>query len=171
MTTPPSTRQAVTQLLRDWSNGDEGALGKLFPLVHPELHRLAHHYMSRERTGHTLQTTAVLHEAYLRLVDRPRIHWESRAQFFGIAARGMRRILVDYARSRRYAKRGGGMREISLDEAIVSDERNDEVLALDEALELHFARVGQRLAHHGAERVHHDDARLGAQAFPPAERG
>ena len=71
MTTPQSTRQAVTQLLGQWSNGDEGALGKLFPLVHPELHRLAHHYMSRERTGHTLQTTAVLNEAYLQLVDNP----------------------------------------------------------------------------------------------------
>ena len=86
MTTPPSTRQAVTQLLGEWSNGDDEALRKLFPLVHPELHRLAHHYMSRERTGHTLQTTAVLNEAYLQLVDNTQPVWQGRTHFIAEAA-------------------------------------------------------------------------------------
>jgi RNA polymerase sigma-70 factor, ECF subfamily len=85
MTTPPSTRQAVTQLLGDWSGGDEGALEKLFPLVQPELHRLAHHYMSRERAGHTLQTTAILNEAYLRLVDNTKPVWQGRSHFISAA--------------------------------------------------------------------------------------
>jgi RNA polymerase sigma-70 factor, ECF subfamily len=98
MTTPPSTRQAVTQLLGEWSNGDEGALGKLFPLVRPELHRLAHHYMSREREGHTLQTTAVLNEAYPRLVDNTKPVWQGRTHFIAAAAQMMRHIMVDHAR-------------------------------------------------------------------------
>ena len=101
MTTPSSSQQEVTQLLKDWSGGDEGALGKLIPLVQPELHRLAHHYMSRERTGHTLQTTALLNEAYLQLVDDPKRNWQNRTHFMAAAAQLMRRIIVDYARERR----------------------------------------------------------------------
>src|SRR5215467_1349298 len=101
MTTPPSTRQAVTQLLGDWSGGDQKALEKLIPLVQPELHRLAHHYMSRERAGHTLQTTALLNEAYLQLVDDPKRNWQNRTHFVAAAAQLMRRIMVDHARERR----------------------------------------------------------------------
>jgi RNA polymerase sigma-70 factor (ECF subfamily) len=108
MTTPSSTRQEVTQLLGDWSGGDEGALEKLFPLVQPELHRLAHHYMSRERAGHTLPTTAILNEAYLRLVDNTRPVWQGRTHLIAAAAQLMRRIMVDHARERHLLKRGGG---------------------------------------------------------------
>src|SRR4029079_11480154 len=100
MMTPSSTRQEVTQLLGDWSGGDEGALEKLFPLVQPELHRLAHHYMSRERAGHTLQTTAILNEAYLRLVDNTKPLWQNRNHSVAAAAQLMRRIMVDHARER-----------------------------------------------------------------------
>ena len=110
MTTPPSTRQEVTQLLGDWSGGDEGALEKLFPLVQPELHRLAHHYMSRERAGHTLQTTAILNEAYLRLVDNTQPVWQCRSHFIAAAAQLMRRIMVDYARRGRAQRMAGGWR-------------------------------------------------------------
>src|SRR6476619_4335621 len=135
MTTPPSTRQVVTELLGEWSNGDDGALEKLFPLMHPELHRLAHHYMSRERAGHTLQTTAVLNEAYLRLTDNTSLLWQNRTHFVAVAARLMRRIMVDHARERRSLKRGGDAVKIALDEAaLVTEERSDELLALDEAL-------------------------------------
>jgi RNA polymerase sigma-70 factor (ECF subfamily) len=97
MTTPSSTRQQVTQLLGDRSGGDEGALEKLFPLVQPELHRLAHHYMSRERVGHTLQTTAILNDAYLRLVENTQRPWQTRTHFVAAAAQLMRRIMVDHA--------------------------------------------------------------------------
>ena len=125
----------VTQLLMDWGNGNRTAAEKLMPLVYEELHRLAHQYMSRERPGHTLQTSALVHEAYLRLIDQKQVHWQNRAQFFGIAAQLMRRILVDYARSRRYQKRGGDARQVDLDEAmIVSQERAADVIALDDAL-------------------------------------
>src|SRR6266550_2619621 len=125
----------VTQLLVDWSGGDQSALNKLLPLVDAELHRLAHHYMSRERVGHTLQTTALVNEAYLRLVGQD-ISWQSRAHFFGIAAKLMRQILVDYARKRRYLKRGGNAQQVSLDEAaIVVEKRANEIIALDEALQ------------------------------------
>ena len=103
MTTPPSTRQEVTQLLGDWSGGDEQALEKLFPLVQPELHRLAHHYMSRERAGHTLQTTAILNEAYLRLVDNTKPVWQGRSHFIAATAQLMRRIMVDHARERAWS--------------------------------------------------------------------
>lgn len=130
----PSPPQ-ITQLLIAWSNGDQVARDELMSIVYRELHRLAHHYMKRESPGHTLQTSALVNEAYLKMVDQRDVHWRNRAHFFGIAAQMMRRILVDYARSRSYAKRGGGAREMSLDEAlIVSDERSAEVVALDETL-------------------------------------
>jgi len=126
----------VTQLLVAWSNGDLAARDQLMPIVYQELHRLAHHYMRRESPGHTLQTSALVNEAFLRLVDQRDVRWRNRAHFFGLAAQMMRRILVDYARNRHYAKRGGGIPEMSLDEAlIVSDERNAEVVALDESME------------------------------------
>src|SRR6266850_7864754 len=130
----PSPQQ-VTQLLVAWGGGDQAARDELMPLVYKELRRWAHKVMSRERPGHTLQTSALLNEAYLRLVDQKNIHWQDRAHFFGIAARLMRQVLVDYARKRRYAKRGGDARRVSLDEAmIISDERAADVVALDDAL-------------------------------------
>jgi len=136
MTTPPSTRQEVTQLLGDWSGGDEGALEKLIPLVQPELHRLAHYYMSRERAGHTLQTTALLNEAYLQLTDKTQLPWQNRTHFMAVAAQLMRRIMVDHARARHALKRGAGAIRVTLDEtALVTEERAEELLALDEALE------------------------------------
>ena len=125
----------VTQLLMDWGNGNQTAAEKLMPLVYEELHRLAHQYMNKEHPGHTLQTSALVNEAYLRLIDQKQVHWQNRAHFFGIAAQLMRRILVDYARSRRYQKRGGDARQVDLDEAmIVSQERAADVIALDDAL-------------------------------------
>jgi RNA polymerase sigma-70 factor, ECF subfamily len=130
------TPQQVTRLLVAWSGGDQAALEELTPLVYAELHRLAHHYISQERPGHTLQTSALVNEAYLRLVEQKNIDWQCRAHFYGIAARLMRQVLVDYARRRGYAKRGGGARRVTLDEALaISDERTAEVVALDEALE------------------------------------
>src|SRR5262245_46634236 len=102
-----SSSEDITRLLRAWSEGDDQALAKLTPLVYRELHRLAHRYMRQERPNHTLQTTALINEAYLRLIDWKNVRWQNRAHFFGIAARLMRRILVDFARSRNYAKRGG----------------------------------------------------------------
>jgi RNA polymerase sigma-70 factor, ECF subfamily len=129
---PPSD---ITGLLIDWSNGDESALEKLLPLVERELHRLAHSYMRRENTGHTLETSALVNEAYLGLIDQNKTRWQNRAHFFGIAARVMRRILMNYARDKNRAKRGGGAMQVSLSEvAIISAERSDELLALDEAL-------------------------------------
>ena len=130
-----SSPQEITQLLVNWADGDQAALDKLMPLVYAELHRLAHHYMSRERPGHTIQTTALVNEAYLKLIDQRNMHWQNRAHFFAIAAQLMRRILVDHARSHAYAKRGGGARNVSLDE--VADRlpmRASEIVALDEAL-------------------------------------
>jgi RNA polymerase sigma-70 factor, ECF subfamily len=125
----------VTQLLLDWSNGNQAALDKLMPLVDRELHRLAHQYMRRENPGHTLQTTALVNEAYLKLVDQKQVHWKNRAHFFALAAELMRRILVDRARRRQSAKRGGGAYKISLDEAmIVSPKRGADLIALDEVL-------------------------------------
>lgn len=136
MTTPSAPQQEVTQLLADWSDGDEGALDKLIPLVQPELHRLAHHYMSRERTGHTLQTTALLNEAYLQLVDDSTRNWQNRTHFMATAAQLMRRIMVDHARERCSLKRGGGALRVTLDDAaLVTEKRSEELLALDEALE------------------------------------
>jgi RNA polymerase sigma-70 factor (ECF subfamily) len=136
MTTPSRSAQEVTQLLGDWSGGDEGALEKLIPLVQPELHRLAHHYMSRERAGHTLQTTALLNEAYLQLTDKTQPSWQNRTHFMAVAAQLMRRIMVDHARARHALKRGAGAIRVTLDEtAWVTEERAEELLALDEALE------------------------------------
>jgi RNA polymerase sigma-70 factor (ECF subfamily) len=133
MSDPP---KKVTELLEAWGQGDEAARDELMSVVYQELHRLAHNYMKRESPGHTLQTSALVNEAFLRLVDQKNVRWQNRAHFFGIAAQMMRRILVDYARGRRYAKRGGGIRDLSLEETlIVSQERNEEVVALDETLE------------------------------------
>ncbi|HET8677000.1 MAG TPA: sigma-70 family RNA polymerase sigma factor [Blastocatellia bacterium] len=141
--TSPSPDE-VTQLLLDWGSGDKAALDKLMPLVYEELRRLAHRYMGRERPGHTLQTTAIVNEAYLRLIDQRNVQWQNRAHFFGIASHLMRRVLASYARSRRYAKRGGGARQVSLDEAmIVSEERVADMVALDEALNA-LAEIDER---------------------------
>jgi len=130
---PPSTE--VTYLLKAWGQGDEGALGRLIPLVQQELHRLAHRYISRETPDHTRQTTALVNEVYLRLVDIAQVSWQDRAHFFAIAARLMRRILTDFARSRNYQKRGGSVLHVSFDEALaVCKERDAEIIALDEAL-------------------------------------
>jgi RNA polymerase sigma factor (TIGR02999 family) len=130
---PPSIE--VTQLLKAWGHGDEGALGRLIPVVQQELHRLAHFYMSREKPDHTLQTTALVNEVYLRLVDIAQVSWQDRAHFFAIAARIMRRILTDFARSRNYQKRGGAVLHVPFEEALaVSKERDAEIIALDEAL-------------------------------------
>ena len=132
--TSPSPDE-VTQLLLDWSGGNKEAIDKLMPLVYEELRRLAHHFMGRERPGHTLQTTAIVNEAYLQLIDQRNVQWHNRAHFFGIASHLMRRILAGYARSRQSAKRGGGAHQVSLDEAmIVSEERMAEMVALDDAL-------------------------------------
>lgn len=136
MTTPSSAQQEVTRLLSDWRGGDERALEKLFPLVEPELRRLAHYYMSGERVGHTLQTTAVLNEAYLRLVDNTKPLWQNRNHFVAVAAQSMRQIMVDHAREHRSLKRGGGALKVTFDEAaLVSDARSEELLALEEALQ------------------------------------
>jgi RNA polymerase sigma-70 factor, ECF subfamily len=125
----------VTRLLLAWSQGDEGALKKLIPVVYGELRRLAHRYMSRERPGHILQTTALIHEAYQRLIETPHVRWHDRTHFFAVSAQLMRRILVDYARSRQYQKRGGDVQLVSLDKALVApQERAKDLVALDEAL-------------------------------------
>lgn len=125
----------VTALLDDWHNGNEAALSALMPIVYGELRHLAAGYLRRERADHTLQTTALVHEAYLRLVDQRRVRWAGRAHFLAIAAQMMRRILVDHARRIGYAKRGGGQARLALEEALdVAVERTSEVLALDEAL-------------------------------------
>jgi RNA polymerase sigma factor (TIGR02999 family) len=129
-----SSSKQITQLLVAWSDGDEAALEMLTPLVYEELHRLAHRYMNQERVGHTLQTSALVNEAYLRLIDWKAVHWQNRAHFFGVAAQLMRRILVDFARTRRYAKRGGGALAVTLSDAVVSDEKGADIVALDEAL-------------------------------------
>ena len=135
MTESTPSPHEITQLLIAGSNGSQDALEQLFPLVYEELRRLAHRYMRKERPGHTLQTTAVVHEAYLRLIDQKNVQWQNRAHFFAIAAQMMRRILITHAQSHAYAKRGGGALKVSLDEAaILSQERAGELVALDEAL-------------------------------------
>src|SRR5262249_7895944 len=127
--------QQVTGFLIDWSNGDKAALDKLMPLVYDELRRLARYHMRRERAGVTLQTTALVNEAYLRLIDQKQVRWQNRAHFFAIAAQLMRRILVDQARKRSNRKRGGDVRKVSLDEAaVLSQERTADLIALDAAL-------------------------------------
>jgi RNA polymerase sigma factor (TIGR02999 family) len=135
---------SVSHLLQRWSDGDRSALDQLLPLVYDELRRMARRYMGQQPSGHTLQTTALIHEAYLRLVGQEEKQWENRAHFFGVAAQAMRHILVDYARARGAAKRGGAARAVSLEEAaIVSDERAAELVALDEAL-AELARLSPR---------------------------
>lgn len=132
---PQPSPHEVSQLLRAWSSGDEAALQKLIPLVYEELHRIARRYMGRERKGHTLQTSALVNEAYLRLVDWKNVDWQGRAHFFAASAQVMRRILVDFARNRRYLKRGGGALQVSLAEADgISSERGTDLVALDDAL-------------------------------------
>lgn len=122
-------------MLHDWSEGDRDAPARLMPLVYDELRSLARNYLRGERPNHTLQATGLVHEAYLRLVDQTAATWQNRAHFLGVAAAVMRRILVDYARSRRAAKRGGGIEKIQLDEAIaVSPERHVDLVALDDAM-------------------------------------
>jgi RNA polymerase sigma factor (TIGR02999 family) len=126
--------EKMSQLLVEWGDGDKAALDKLIPLVYDELHRMAHHYMRGERPGHSLQTSAIINEAYLRLVDYRKMRWQNRAHFFAVAAQLMRRILVDHARSRNYAKRGQGACKVSLEEAEVSQEPATYMIALDDAL-------------------------------------
>ncbi len=130
-----SPPQELSVLLQAWSCGDESALSKLMPIVYDELHRLAHRYMVRERVGHTLQTTALVNEAYLRLMDADNVQWHDRMHFFAISAKLMRRILVDFARSRDYQKRGGEVLKVTLDEALViSSQPDQDLVRLDEAL-------------------------------------
>ncbi len=132
---PQPSPHEISELLVAWGGGDESALDRLMPLVYDELRRLAHRYMSRERPGHFLQTTALVNEAYLRLVNWREVRWQNRAHFFAVAAQMMRRILVDFARDRQYLKRGGGALRISLDEAASFTEgRGEDLVALDEAL-------------------------------------
>ena len=126
----------VTLMLQAWAEGDQGALEKLTPLVEAELRRLAHHYLAQERQGHTLQTTALINEAWLRLIDWKQVSWQNRAHFFGVSARLMRYILVGFARARKQQKRGGGIQEVSLDEAaVISADRGSDLVALDDALQ------------------------------------
>jgi RNA polymerase sigma-70 factor, ECF subfamily len=130
-----SSSVEVTQLLKAWGRGDVEVFGRLMPLVQGELHRLAHRYMSQENPGHLLQTTALINEAYLRLVDIAQVSWQDRTHFFAISARIMRRILTDFARSRNYQKRGGAALHVSFDEALaVSQKQDAEIVAIDEAL-------------------------------------
>lgn len=136
--------QEITELLLQWSGGDKAALDQLIPLVYPELRRLARRYMRREADVHTLQTSALINEAYLRLVSQKGVEWQDRAHFFAVSAQVMRHILIDHARSHRYGKRGAGAPHVALDDvAIVSEQRASEFLALDEAL-TNLARVDER---------------------------
>lgn len=125
----------ITELLVSWSNGDKDALDRLFPLIESELHRLAHHYMQRFNSGNTLQTTALINETYINLVDQRKVKWQNRAHFFGISARIMRRVLLRYVRDKKRIKRGGGLQQISLaDAALMTDVKSSELIALDDAL-------------------------------------
>jgi len=136
MEEPSVSPHRVTQLLQQRGHGDDAALAELTPLVYEDLRRLAHHYMEGQRPNHTLQTTALVNEAYLRLADQTNPSWQNRAHFFAVAARAMRQIVVDYARSQRSQKRGGGALKVELDEvAIVSPEQSQEIVDLHEALE------------------------------------
>lgn len=141
-----STEPDITALLLAWRAGDDDVFNRLFPLVYQELRLIAHRQLGGERAEHTLGTTALVHEAYLKLVDQTRTQWADRAHFFAVASRAMRRILVDYARQHHALKRGGERRRVSLDDAtLVADERADALLALDEALE-RLAEIDQRLS-------------------------
>ena len=134
----------LTDLLLDWRRGDESALARLTPLVYDELRRIAHRYVQRERSGHTLQTTALVHEAYLRLAGDQRIEWQDRAHFFAVSAQVMRHILIDHARRRRYAKHGGDATHVSLADAnAMTPQRAKELISLDEALE-ELAKLDER---------------------------
>jgi RNA polymerase sigma factor (TIGR02999 family) len=133
----------VTQLLLAWGKGDPAALEALTPVVYDELRRLARHYMGNERVGHTLQATALVNEAYMRLVDIHKVQWQNRAHFFAMSARLMRRILVDSARSRKYQKRGAGAQKVSLDERLLVAEPGRDLVALDDALN-ELAKVDER---------------------------
>jgi RNA polymerase sigma factor (TIGR02999 family) len=136
MDEPSVSPHRVTELLAQWSHGDNAALAELSPLVYEELRRLAHHHMGGQRPDHTLQTTALVNEAYLRLADQTNPRWQNRAHFFAVAARAMRQILVSYARSQQSQKRGGGALKIELDDAaLVSPEQSQEIVDLHEALE------------------------------------
>jgi RNA polymerase sigma-70 factor, ECF subfamily len=136
MDAPPVCQQRVTELLRQWSRGDDAALAELTPLVYEELRRLAHHHMDGQRADHTLQTTALVNEAYLRLADQTNPRWQNRAHFFAVAARAMRQILVSYARSNRAQKRGGGALKVEFEEAaLLSPAQSHEIVDLHEALE------------------------------------
>ena len=131
---PPSPSE-VTRLLKDWSSGDSAALDQLMPIVYSELRAIAARYLRRERQDHTLQPTALVNEAYLRLIDQKHVNWQNRAHFVGVAAQMMRRILVDHAKSHNRVKRGSGAPKVPLDEAMVlSEERADDLIELDEAL-------------------------------------
>lgn len=131
----PKPSPTVTDLLRAWGKGDSAALDKLVPLVYDELRRQAHRYLRRERPGHTLQTTGLVHEAYLRLVDQRETDWQNRAQFFAVAAQMMRRVLIDHARSKQAVKRGGDNIRVTLEDAMAAvQERGVDLLDLDEAL-------------------------------------
>jgi len=129
------TKLNVTQLLLDWSNGDKAALDKLTPLIYDELHRLANSYMRKQSPGHTLQATALVNEIYIKLINTKNVSWKDRAHFFAVAAQAMRQILIDHARSHKYAKRGGGAHKVELDEvAVVAQEQAAILIALDDAL-------------------------------------
>ena len=142
MESPPS--QGVTQLLVAWGHGEQAALEKLVPLVNAELKRLAHRHMNREHPGHTLQSTALVDEVYLRLIDVKQVRWQDRAHFFAMSSRLMRRILVDFARARRYAKRGGGAQKVTFDEALMpAPKRGQDLLLLGDALNA-LAKVDER---------------------------
>jgi RNA polymerase sigma-70 factor (ECF subfamily) len=147
MDEPSVSPHRVTQLLADWSHGDDAALAELTPLVYEDLRCLAHRHMGGERPDHTLQTTALVNEAYLRLADQTNPSWQNRAHFFALAARAMRQILVNYAKSYRAQKRGGGALKVDLDEiALISPEQTTEILDLNEALE-RLAALDSRKAH------------------------
>jgi RNA polymerase sigma factor (TIGR02999 family) len=144
---PDPRKPEITKMLREWGGGNQEVLDELLPLVYDELHRQAARFLRKERPGHTLQTTALIHEAYLKLIDQRSVKWESRTHFFAIAAQAMRRILVDYARAEHRKKRGGNDIKLPLDEAmtVASDEKSVDLIALDEALD-RLAKQDERQA-------------------------
>jgi RNA polymerase sigma factor (TIGR02999 family) len=141
----PADRSSITELLLQVRGGDPEAMSHLFPLVYGELRRLAHWQLQQERTGHTLDTGALVHETYLKMVDQPRVHWRDRAHFFRVASWAMRRVLVDYARRHRALRRGGGVPPLSLEDEVAVAQQSDRLVALDEALE-RLATVDERLS-------------------------